>query len=170
MSPSFSSKSSCKWWVVSTCRCCAKITAGSFSCLAWPVWSSTIPTRTWPSPVCSVTRGSLRVSVLSGWFWPSLMVFVAFSFAANAELETSSLPDPSADKCDAKTEDAGLVLDAVVFVFLLLQKRIFSSWYFQWVVLEHKVQSALASRWGTQCIPLADIFFPTEPTYILLLK
>ncbi|GAU96230.1 hypothetical protein RvY_07704-3 [Ramazzottius varieornatus] len=58
----------------------------------------------------------------------------------------SSVPGSSNDVCNASTDDAGLVLDAVVFVFLLLQKRIFSSWYFQWVVLEHKVQAALASR------------------------
>lgn len=74
----------------------------------------------------------------------------------------------SSSICTANTDDAGLVWDAVVFVFLLIQKRIFSSWYFQWVVLEHKVQSALASRYECFfCSVTYRLFFRKSQLHVL---
>ncbi|GIY02294.1 piezo-type mechanosensitive ion channel component [Caerostris darwini] len=42
--------------------------------------------------------------------------------------------------------DPGLVYDIICFVFLLLQRRLFSSYYFQHVVNEVKAQQVLSSR------------------------
>ena len=50
------------------------------------------------------------------------------------------------DDCLLEADDSGLTLDAVCFVFLLLQLRIYKSHYFTHVVLELEVQNKLAAR------------------------
>ncbi|XP_076330119.1 piezo-type mechanosensitive ion channel component 1-like [Tachypleus tridentatus] len=50
------------------------------------------------------------------------------------------------DGCTAPVDEAGLLWDGICFVFLLLQKRIFCSYYFQHLVVETEVQKLLASR------------------------
>ena len=54
--------------------------------------------------------------------------------------------DFSKDDCLLEADDSGLTLDAVCFVFLLLQLRIYKSHYFTHVVLELEVQNKLAAR------------------------
>ena len=48
--------------------------------------------------------------------------------------------------CTFTDSTSGLLLDGVCFVFLLIQKRIFGSFYFTYLVKEIKAQQVLASR------------------------
>lgn len=59
--------------------------------------------------------------------------------------------DPSSDpditsECSIPFDQAGLSWDCVCFIFLLLQRRIFMSYYFKHVVAEIRAQTMLASR------------------------
>ncbi|XP_022080337.1 piezo-type mechanosensitive ion channel component 1-like [Acanthaster planci] len=50
------------------------------------------------------------------------------------------------NKCTLPVDDAGLSWDVAVFIFLLIQKRIFTSNYFQYVVISLEEQKSLASK------------------------
>ncbi|XP_018306936.1 piezo-type mechanosensitive ion channel component isoform X11 [Mycetomoellerius zeteki] len=52
--------------------------------------------------------------------------------------------DPT--KCTVTSEDIGMVWDGLCFAFLLIQKRLFKSYYFFHIVDETKAMSILASR------------------------
>lgn len=52
--------------------------------------------------------------------------------------------DPA--ECNVASEDIGMVWDGLCFSFLLLQKRLFKSYYFFHIVDETKAMSILASR------------------------
>ncbi|XP_017788930.1 PREDICTED: piezo-type mechanosensitive ion channel component [Habropoda laboriosa] len=60
----------------------------------------------------------------------------------------SSVTDMVLDKfdCEVPREDIGMVWDGLCFGFLLLQKRLFKSYYFFHIVDETKAMSILASR------------------------
>ncbi|XP_035206569.1 piezo-type mechanosensitive ion channel component 2-like isoform X5 [Stegodyphus dumicola] len=53
--------------------------------------------------------------------------------------------DPNDEICQFES-DPGLIYDIICFAFLLLQRRLFSSYYFQHVVNEVKAQQVLSSR------------------------
>lgn len=55
--------------------------------------------------------------------------------------------DTSDDTCMVPLEDAGLLWDGVCFAFLMLQRRMFASHYFCYVINEAKASLILASRW-----------------------
>lgn len=55
--------------------------------------------------------------------------------------------DTSGDACMVPLEDAGLLWDGVCFMFLMLQRRMFASHYFCYVINEAKASLILASRW-----------------------
>ena len=50
--------------------------------------------------------------------------------------------------CEVDREDIGMVWDGLCFCFLLIQKRLFRSYYFFHIVDETKTMSILASRGG----------------------
>ncbi|XP_067135532.1 piezo-type mechanosensitive ion channel component 2-like isoform X2 [Centruroides vittatus] len=50
------------------------------------------------------------------------------------------------DDCQVPVDEAGLLWDGICFGFLLLQKRLFGSYYFQHLVNEIRAQQILASR------------------------
>jgi hypothetical protein len=50
-------------------------------------------------------------------------------------------------ECPVSADQTGLVWDGVCFGFLLLQRRLFSSYYFARIVDEAKAQTILASRY-----------------------
>ncbi|XP_077982492.1 piezo-type mechanosensitive ion channel component 2-like [Glandiceps talaboti] len=52
----------------------------------------------------------------------------------------------SSDQCEVPTDQAGMSWDGVLFVFLLIQKRIFTCHYFQYVVEDVKEQHTLAAK------------------------
>ncbi|XP_025986648.2 piezo-type mechanosensitive ion channel component isoform X3 [Solenopsis invicta] len=59
----------------------------------------------------------------------------------------SSIQSTDADsKCYVTREDIGMVWDGLCFAFLLIQKRLFKSYYFFHVIDETKAMSILASR------------------------
>lgn len=51
-----------------------------------------------------------------------------------------------ANYCAVPKSEAGLLWDGICFGFLLMQRRLFSSFYFQHLVTEMKAQTELASR------------------------
>ncbi|XP_070575876.1 piezo-type mechanosensitive ion channel component 2-like isoform X5 [Ptychodera flava] len=51
--------------------------------------------------------------------------------------------------CQAPVDQAGMSWDGVLFVFLLVQKRIFTCHYFQYIVEEVKEENTLAARGAT---------------------
>ncbi|KAH3768408.1 hypothetical protein DPMN_169620 [Dreissena polymorpha] len=50
--------------------------------------------------------------------------------------------------CVVADDNTGLSLDVVCFVFLLLQRKIYTSHYFRHVVADFEAQNRLASRSG----------------------
>ena len=52
----------------------------------------------------------------------------------------------SSAECEVPREDIGMVWDGLCFGFLLMQKRLFKSYYFFHIVDETKAMSVLASR------------------------
>ena len=54
----------------------------------------------------------------------------------------------NASECEVPREDIGMVWDGLCFGFLLMQKRLFKSYYFFHIVDETKAMSILASRGG----------------------
>ncbi|XP_014483161.1 PREDICTED: piezo-type mechanosensitive ion channel component isoform X3 [Dinoponera quadriceps] len=57
---------------------------------------------------------------------------------------SSDIPDPT--ECDVPRENIGMVWDGLCFGFLLIQKRLFKSYYFFHIVDETKAMKILASR------------------------
>lgn len=53
----------------------------------------------------------------------------------------------ASENCNLLKDEAGLTWDAICFVFLLLQARIYKSWYFQHVVTELEIQNMLSARY-----------------------
>lgn len=62
------------------------------------------------------------------------------------KFEISNEQFKSSSTCDVDREDIGMVWDGLCFGFLLLQKRLFRSYYFFHIVDETKAMSILASR------------------------
>ncbi|KAM8945740.1 piezo-type mechanosensitive ion channel component 2-like [Pelodytes ibericus] len=52
----------------------------------------------------------------------------------------------SEEECELPENEAGIVWDAICFTFLLIQRRIFTSYYFLYVVADLKASKLLASR------------------------
>jgi hypothetical protein len=49
--------------------------------------------------------------------------------------------------CKLPSGEAGIIWDSICFAFLLLQRRVFMSYYFLHVVADIKTSQILASRW-----------------------
>lgn len=52
----------------------------------------------------------------------------------------------SSKQCELPSDEAGIIWDGVCFCFLLLQRRVFRSHYFLYVVLDLQTTQLLASR------------------------
>lgn len=50
--------------------------------------------------------------------------------------------------CDLPRNEAGIIWDSICFAFLLLQRRVFMSYYFLHVVADIRASQILASRYG----------------------
>ncbi|XP_048018925.1 piezo-type mechanosensitive ion channel component 2 isoform X5 [Megalobrama amblycephala] len=60
---------------------------------------------------------------------------------------SSDLPkDSSSPKCELPQDEAGIIWDSICFTFLLLQRRVFMSYYFLHVVADIRAGQILASR------------------------
>lgn len=53
----------------------------------------------------------------------------------------------SSKQCELPSDEAGIIWDGVCFCFLLLQRRVFRSHYFLYVVLDLQNTQLLASRY-----------------------
>uniref|UniRef100_A0A2K5JG87 Uncharacterized protein n=1 Tax=Colobus angolensis palliatus TaxID=336983 RepID=A0A2K5JG87_COLAP len=62
-------------------------------------------------------------------------------YAANSEFETAAN-----SPCTLPSGEAGIIWDSICFAFLLLQRRVFMSYYFLHVVADIKASQILASR------------------------
>ncbi|XP_043944909.1 piezo-type mechanosensitive ion channel component 2-like [Protopterus annectens] len=57
-----------------------------------------------------------------------------------------SFPEEVTGKCELPKDEAGIVWDAICFTFLLAQRRVFTSYYFLYVMADLKASKILASR------------------------
>lgn len=58
---------------------------------------------------------------------------------------------PAADKhCEVPSNEAGIIWDSICFAFLLLQRRVFMSYYFLHVVADIRASQILASRYTAE--------------------
>lgn len=53
----------------------------------------------------------------------------------------------SLDGCEVPKDEAGIIWDSICFTFLLLQRRVFMSYYFLHVVADIRAGQILASRY-----------------------
>ncbi|XP_070990008.1 piezo-type mechanosensitive ion channel component 2 [Oncorhynchus clarkii lewisi] len=58
----------------------------------------------------------------------------------------TSLAADGGKKCDLPSDEAGIIWDSICFAFLLLQRRVFMSYYFLHVVADIRASQILASR------------------------
>lgn len=65
--------------------------------------------------------------------------------------------------CLLPVEEAGVLWDSVCFLFLLLQRRVFLSYYFLHVRAELQATALQASRWAPPWIPWAHLGRGTVP-------
>ncbi|XP_069506230.1 piezo-type mechanosensitive ion channel component 2-like [Ambystoma mexicanum] len=68
------------------------------------------------------------------------------TFSMFCTIKGYDLPSATDDKCELPKNEAGIVWDAICFTFLLLQRRVFTSYYFLYVVADLKASTILASR------------------------
>lgn len=59
------------------------------------------------------------------------------------------IPDAK-DICEVPSNEAGIIWDSICFAFLLLQRRVFMSYYFLHVVADIRASQILASRYLTE--------------------
>lgn len=53
-------------------------------------------------------------------------------------------------KCEQPSAEAGIIWDSICFAFLLLQRRVFMSYYFLHVVADIRASQILASRYKAE--------------------
>lgn len=72
-------------------------------------------------------------------------VHTGVHFLLGSPLLDAAAEDDS--KCRLPSGEAGIIWDSICFAFLLLQRRVFMSYYFLHVVADIKASQILASRW-----------------------
>ncbi|XP_075703005.1 piezo-type mechanosensitive ion channel component 2-like isoform X2 [Rhinoderma darwinii] len=68
------------------------------------------------------------------------------TFSMFCTIKGYDLNIPSDESCELPENEAGVVWDAICFTFLLIHRRVFSSYYFLYVVADLKASKLLASR------------------------
>ncbi|XP_056403769.1 piezo-type mechanosensitive ion channel component 2-like isoform X1 [Hyla sarda] len=68
------------------------------------------------------------------------------TFSMFCTIKGYDLTIPSDQTCELPENEAGIVWDAICFTFLLIQRRVFCSYYFLYVVADVKASKLLASR------------------------
>jgi hypothetical protein len=76
--------------------------------------------------------------------WLVQLLSIACLSKFGNEAGKAGIVDPH--ECTVSPDQTGLVWDGVCFGFLLMQRRLFSSYYFARIVDEAKAQTILASR------------------------
>ncbi|XP_066443036.1 piezo-type mechanosensitive ion channel component 2-like [Eleutherodactylus coqui] len=68
------------------------------------------------------------------------------TFSMFCTIKGYDLNIPSDETCELPENEAGIVWDAICFTFLLIQRRVFCSYYFLYMVADLKASKLLASR------------------------
>ncbi|KAM9296584.1 piezo-type mechanosensitive ion channel component 2-like [Gastrophryne carolinensis] len=68
------------------------------------------------------------------------------TFSMVCTIKNYDLTIPSDETCELPKNEAGILWDAICFTFLLIQRRVFCSYYFLYVVADLKASKLLASR------------------------
>uniref|UniRef100_A0A671MFR1 Piezo-type mechanosensitive ion channel component 2-like n=1 Tax=Sinocyclocheilus anshuiensis TaxID=1608454 RepID=A0A671MFR1_9TELE len=69
-------------------------------------------------------------------------------FSLACTIKGYSKPEQNANKlCELPSDEAGIIWDSICFAFLLLQRRVFTSYYFLHVVADIRSSQILASRY-----------------------
>ncbi|KAG9278610.1 piezo-type mechanosensitive ion channel component 2-like isoform X1 [Astyanax mexicanus] len=76
--------------------------------------------------------------------WLIQLLSLACTIKEYTPPNTASIP--SQDRCDLPKDEAGIIWDSICFSFLLLQRRVFMSYYFLHVVADIRAGQILASR------------------------
>uniref|UniRef100_A0A8C9TX84 Piezo type mechanosensitive ion channel component 2 n=1 Tax=Scleropages formosus TaxID=113540 RepID=A0A8C9TX84_SCLFO len=66
--------------------------------------------------------------------------------------------EPPKDRCELPKGEAGIIWDSICFAFLLLQRRVFMSYYFLHVVADIRSSQILASRTGLGILGRRRVF------------
>ncbi|CAF1213486.1 unnamed protein product [Rotaria magnacalcarata] len=94
----------------------------------------------YPSSTCTVTSRTSSFCIIVDLFVPCLKSY----FKPPSDCYVS-YKDPN-EQCDRDAADASLFMDGVCMIFLLLQKRMFGSYYWEHIVTELRSQAKLASQ------------------------
>ncbi|XP_054840797.1 piezo-type mechanosensitive ion channel component 2 [Eublepharis macularius] len=71
--------------------------------------------------------------------------WVIQAFSLSCTVKGYEIP-PNTEKCKLPSGEAGIIWDSICFAFLMLQRRVFMSYYFLHVVADIKASQILASR------------------------
>ncbi|XP_056869498.1 piezo-type mechanosensitive ion channel component 2-like isoform X1 [Takifugu flavidus] len=100
------------------------------------------------------------LSILACGFIKSLVVnhcWLIQLFSLACTIKGYTKPEQQSSKqCELPSDEAGIIWDGVCFCFLLLQRRVFRSHYFLYVVLDLQNTQLLASR-GAELIQAATV-------------
>ncbi|CAF4296585.1 unnamed protein product [Rotaria socialis] len=94
----------------------------------------------YPSSTCTMTSRTSSFCIVVDLFVPCLKSY----FKPSSDCYVS-YKDPN-EQCDRDAADASLFMDGVCMIFLLLQKRMFGSYYWEHIVTELRSQAKLASQ------------------------
>ncbi|KAK7929081.1 hypothetical protein WMY93_005476 [Mugilogobius chulae] len=89
------------------------------------------------------------LSILACGFIKSLVVnhcWLIQLFSLACTIKGYSKPEQSSKQCELPNDEAGIIWDGICFCFLLLQRRVFRSHYFLYVLLDLHNTQLLASR------------------------
>uniref|UniRef100_A0A8C1JDR9 Piezo-type mechanosensitive ion channel component 2a, tandem duplicate 2 n=1 Tax=Cyprinus carpio TaxID=7962 RepID=A0A8C1JDR9_CYPCA len=87
-------------------------------------------------------KNILSVTLVANHCW----LIQLFSLACT--IQGYSKPEQNANKqCELPSDEAGIIWDSICFAFLLLQRRVFMSYYFLHVVADIRSSQVLASRY-----------------------
>ena len=89
-----------------------------------------------------LTSPPLQMEVSACWLIQLLGIACLKKFSSSG-IDFGAIKEPV---CEVPREDIGMVWDGLCFGFLLIQKRLFKSYYFFHIVDETKAMSILASR------------------------
>ncbi|KAM9427187.1 piezo-type mechanosensitive ion channel component 2-like [Salvelinus alpinus] len=90
--------------------------------------------------------GYINVLVVNNCWLIQLLSLACTIKEYNVITNRDFTPADGGKKCDLPSDEAGIIWDSICFAFLLLQRRVFMSYYFLHVVADIRASQILASR------------------------